>query len=392
MFFPHPLKKRHGGPYSVLYHLREGLKSFDHSVLFLSDLVVFESSKSTERKSSALRNNLKKLLPKKWVSRIKISRWLTELEESVDQRITNLKFNEYDILHFHETIDIWRYRHILNEYTGIIILTSHSPKPYHRELVEDVLGLNILQINKASLRQLHEIDAYAYSKADYCVFPNLESSESYYQLWENFAKVVEGKRIFSVATGVTAPDTLQHRSLIRENLNIPSSAFIVTFVGRQNQVKGIDLLVDLAAKALPKYADLYFLIIGKKERNSGIDHHRWIETGWINDPLSYIKSGNLHLIPNRFSNFDLNILEALSIGQPILLSETGGNKFLKQFNSEGLFFHPLDGNGFMNAFENCYALRKELPQRGLANKKVYEDNFTAEKFARRHLEFYQKIN
>ncbi len=392
MFFPHRLKQRHGGPYSMLYHLQQGLQSYDHPVAFLSDRATFdEQPASTATNAFAtLKKIVTRMLPKKVVANYRINQWIKAVSVPPPIPLNRSSVHSYKILHFHETIDLWRYRELLSDYKGKIVLTSHTPKPYHLELLEDVMNLTKYEISLYNYKRLEAIDLYAYQKADELIFPCREATEPYLYCWPLFAAILRAKPVSFIATGVVASVISKNEILTRQELQLSADAFVVTYVGRKTAVKGYDLLVRAAEQLMALHDDLYFIIVGKKD-DTVSRHPRWIETGWTDDPFSYVGAGNLHVVPNRCTNFDLNVLEVLSLGRPLLLSDTGGNKIFKQFGSDAVFYHEPSVDSLMLCLEQAYQMRDVLKNSGEDNKKIYQNYFTAERFAKAQLDFYNSI-
>ncbi|HEY0092394.1 MAG TPA: glycosyltransferase family 4 protein, partial [Flavobacterium sp.] len=273
IFFPHPLKQRHGGPYSMLFHLQQGLKNFQHGVEFLSDLIPINEQQHAVKSSPPFyKKLLKPALPKRWMDRRRISKWLKEIDETDLGLTATIDLTKYDIVHFHETIDIWRYRRLLTGFKGKVLLTSHSPKPYHLELVEDVFKTNQQAIGKRLFRQLEEIDVFAYKKADVLLFPCQEATEPYLELWPYFSEIIKRKQIGYVTTGVVPSHISIPSEVIRQQTGIPADAFVITFVGRKIAVKGYDLLIEATKIILPIYNDVYFIVVGKKDEEH--EHHK----------------------------------------------------------------------------------------------------------------------
>jgi glycosyltransferase involved in cell wall biosynthesis len=392
IFFPHELKQRHGGPYSMLYHLREGLKKIPAPIDFLSSVVKLPPEKDYQPvKTSFFKRSIIKIIPQKWLARRRVRQWLNEVNLPDKNILSQINIHQYDILHFHETIDIWRYRILLKDYQGEIILTSHSPKPYHLEQLEDVLKLKKEDIGETLFQHLKNIDVFAYTKANILVFPCKEATESYLDCWPEFNQLLQAKKVTYLTTGVTTSHGLQNKEQVRNQMNIPSTAFVITYVGRKLKVKGYDLLLAAAKRLLETHSDIYFIVVGKKDELKSWFHERFIETGWTDDPFSFVEAGDLHVVPNRYTNFDLNVLEVLSLGKPMLLSNTGGNKFFQQFSSAGLFFHEPNEEDLIQAILACFSIKEKLAQTGVENKKLYNDFFTAERFANDHVAFYQTI-
>lgn len=231
--------------------------------------------------------------------------------------------SKYDLVHFHSTEDMYYVRGELERYTGKVVLTSHSPCAYHKELIS---RLNSADVKRYSVRlkNLEQIDSYAFRRADYVVFPCEQSEEPYYHTWERYADIRDASKYRYLLTGIDKCPVSRTRDAVRKSLGIQEETFLVCYVGRHNDIKGYPLLKELGRRQLQIGDDVSFLIAGREYPLSGLTDSRWIEFGWTDDPYSLIAASDLFILPNRETYFDLVMLEVLSIGTPILATWTGG--------------------------------------------------------------------
>jgi len=391
IFFPHPLKKNFGGAYTYLYHLKTAFQSKEVELGFLSDLVSFGGSANNGNRQSVLKKLLKLFVSEKLIYSNRISRYLKAISViPFRKELEKINYHAYDAIHFHETVDIWRYHYLLEGYKGKIVLTSHSPKPYHLELLEDVFGLSRSQISRHTYKKLEMIDVVAFEKADVIVAPCEEALEAYQSCWPVFQQVMEKKTKTFIPTGIDMPKPSASANDTRINLRIPENGFVVCFNGRHAKVKGYDLMIESATHLLDKFPDLHFLITGKEDDPSMMKHERWIESGWTEKPEDFINTSDLVIVPNRQTYFDLNVLLALASGKPIVLSETGGNKYFRQFNSPAISFFDMDvDNALTEAILKAFTNKEKLA--GEENRKIFQQHFTLEKFAEAYKQFYLSL-
>jgi len=175
------------------------------------------------------------------------------------------------------------------------------------------------------------------------------------------------------------------REQIREKYNIPNDAFVVSYVGRHNHVKGYDLLQKAAEEVWRKEPNVYFLIAGKEFPIRGLRDKKWIEVGWTNIPGNIVNASDVFVLPNRRTFFDLILLEVMSIGKPIIASFTGGNKFVSRQTNGIITFEKENIADLVKKILDLSLLsRDELERLGLENKILYNNYYTPEKFALRY--------
>ena len=89
-------------------------------------------------------------------------------------------------------------------------------------------------------------------------------------------------------TGIVGCKAKVNREDFRKKYGIPDNAFVISYAGRHNEIKGYADLKRLGEKLLAD-KNVYFLIAGKEEPMTGLKNDHWIEVGWTNDPQDVYK-------------------------------------------------------------------------------------------------------
>lgn len=318
---------------------------------------------------------------------------------------TDLNVDEYDFVHIHQVTHFQQFKQLFPDYRGKVIITSHSPCPFSDELIERSVSAKAklykwFKFIKPYLhRYLIRQECDAYNKADFVMFPCEDAREPYEKngnMRETFAR--NHYKFFYVPTAIIdyIPETIT--STIQSDLGIPSDAFVITYFGRHIPVKGYDILKDIGISLLDKYPQLYFLCAG----NGSIEppkHPRWIELGFINNVDDILPQSDLYILPNRETYFDLITLQILRAGVPLVLSETGGNKYFKKLptlETKGLmFFNINDKQSLEELVIQNIKNKKEEPHKYIekrdANRKLFEKYFTVDQYFRKYIEVINKL-
>ena len=124
---------------------------------------------------------------------------------------------------------------------------------------------------------------------------------------------------------------------------------------------------------------------------TGLKNDHWIEIGWTKDPHSLIAASDVFVLPNHETYFDLILLEVLSLGTPVVMSRTGGNKYFEQFKQPGLKFYDT-----LDEAKNKILEIKEMPSSDLNDAKnkileMFKKEFTVEQFARNYVNIISEI-
>ena len=114
----------------------------------------------------------------------------------------------------------------------------------------------------------------------------------------------------------------------------PDCFHIVT-VGRVSKEKGMDLAVS-ACGILKRdgYTNVRWWIVGggpallqlqEQVKASGLEQFVYT-VGMVQNPYPYIKAANLYVQPSRFEGYPMTLLEALSLGKPVVSTDNDGAK------------------------------------------------------------------
>ncbi|WP_292140082.1 glycosyltransferase family 4 protein [Butyrivibrio sp.] len=375
-----------GGPAGYLYNLREGLKTLEDEHIEVCFLPEEEANTSAKRH---LKNYfiLRFILDTNLYKAIKAYIHTRKIIKSYSKQKVN--FECFDAVHFHTTTDLYRNKDALLNYTGKVILTPHSPEPLFEEYLEKIGLFRI--IDKSISKKLKEIDEYAFIRANYIVMPCGFADEAYYSFWEEYSDIKRKKsdNYRFLLTGIKERQIYCSRSEYRKEFNIPENAFVISYVGRHNFAKGYDRLLDLGKIILKKYENVFILIGGAEAPLKGLNHERWIETGWSDRPQDLINASDVFVLPNRETYFDIVLLEVLSLGIPIVASDTGGNKLFRGEVGVRLFEDKLS---FIREIETIISEGKDIhSQVEIANKKLYRDFFNEKVFAKQYVKLVSEL-
>lgn len=336
LFFLHEERIKNipkGGPYGVgamYYNYQKEGNCFNYKFI-----------KETNNQKEATNKGLIRRIPE-WI--LNIVRYLRQRQSVLDylssskQRFTDTNINDYDILFFHRPKDIYLIKDSLRNYKGIVVLQSHCPEPESHELYATYNSFTRKTIPRL-LNKLEKIDEYAFSKADYLIFPCEDAIEPYLKKWEYFRNIFSSKKIKYILTGIKSVHPNRSKSEIFLELKIPQDKFVICYAGRHNEVKGYDLLKQLAKEIFSKSKNVYFVAAGKEEPIKRLIHPQWKEIGWTTDAYSYISAADVFVLPNRETYFDLVMLEVLSLGKIVVASRTGGNRYFERNKLAGVFLY-----------------------------------------------------
>ena len=372
-----------GGPNGYLYNLMAGFEKVDDSSICIEFLP--ESSNKSIKKTKfwkIIRKYIKILIDYKKINNMLYSTYSNDKIEF---------FNNYDLIHFHSTEDLYRSRVFLKNYKGKVLLTSHSPKPFFMEFM-DSLSCFEKKLFKKKLQRIEAIDEFAFNRSDFLIFPCIEAEEPYYNLWGEKYKVIHENNINKyryIPTGITF--NYECKIDVKSKYGIPKDAFVISYVGRHNEVKGYDILKEVGKILLKKHDNLYFIVAGVEKPIKGLNHPRWIEVGWTREPYAYISVSDCFVLPNRQTYFDIIMLEVLALSKVVVASYTGGNKYFEKYDDSGIIFYNSINECVDNIEKLMRMSHEEIENLANANKLLFEKDFNEIVFAKKYIELYKSL-
>lgn len=176
---------------------------------------------------------------------------------------------------------------------------------------------------------------------------------------------------------------------------IAADAVRLTFIGRLESRKGIDVFLDIAADLLARHPNLHVDVVGndkipaeggstyrlefEKRAKGKYDRSRLVFHGEVDEQAlcGFYACSDIIVAPSRFESFGLVHLEAMMFGKPIVGCSIGGMAEIIEDEATGLLVAPGDSSALLNALDRLVTddgLRQRL---GAAGRKAYEQRFSA---------------
>lgn len=401
IFFSDELKKRAGGPSTYLYNLLESFKKnykeIEENTFYIPEChicvkFIFRKNLLSASKSQ----NFTHFLIKKIKTGIKniiiywkpLARLYINISEKKSYKIFNQYKNEFskaDIIHFHSVLDFPFLKKIVGK-NAIKILTVHSPASIIEEVPQEDLKFLFRE-------EISKIEKEAFYWADGFIYPCKESLENHIKSFSFFQQILPTKKVYYCPTCIEPLKVFNNKKKIRSKYNIPLDSFLISYIGRHIEVKGFDLLGNAIMKINKNLNDnekIYLITAGKgnlvshfqKEENF-IKTWRYIE--WTEKPGDIINASDCFILLNRSCFFDLALLEAMSIGVPIITTEVGGSIFVAKKSKGIILVKPQVEDikkAILQMIKTSEEKRKEM---GLMNKKSFLSNFIQEEFAQNYI-------
>jgi len=220
-----------------------------------------------------------------------------------------------DIVHtFHETSDLWG---------GLVSRVKDAPA-----LVSSRRDMGILRTTK------HRV-AYRLMRSSFDLVLTVSDEVRRYCIE---ADGLAPHKVATLYNGVELEYLTRSnggRSL-REQFGFESSAPVVLTVANISKVKGIDVLIKVAARVAHEIPDVLFVIVGA---NVDGEYFKTIEVqivelgmqrnvrlvGQTENVASFLKMADVFFLPSRSEGFSNALIEAMGCGLPCVATDVGGN-------------------------------------------------------------------
>ena len=189
---------------------------------------------------------------------------------------------------------------------------------------------------------------------------------------------------------------LDNALTLRRELGVPEDVTACLYSGNMGKKQGLELVM-VAAKALRRRADLFFIFCGDGVARGELEH---MALGYENimflplQPLDRLNEllnlADIHLLPQRADAEDLvmpsKLANMLASGKPVIATAGIGSQIERVVRQAGCVVEPGDLDSFMRMIENLAddpAMRQSLGQKGrgfavkyLAKEKILSAAFS----------------
>ena len=257
---------------------------------------------------TSVNDEIKKLKSIGIQKKIKIRLDRFRLKKYQNKQLVNklIKLPKYKYLYFHEMTSFQYVEHLISK-DQIVIFQSHSPElPYDE--------FKAMGKRPETLIKIKKLQNKIFKRANVLVLPN-EGCCSIYK-----SVIQDHHQVLYAQTGLKPIKADFEFPIVQENV------VNLLYVGRRNEIKGFDVLIDTFIKACKQRKDLRLYLIGGGEV---VSHPNIIDIGFSSQVYSWVKAMDFVLSPNQKSYFDLNILETIALGTPLIMTTTEGHHFFK---------------------------------------------------------------
>lgn len=281
---------------------------------------------------------------------------------------------------------LWELYTILKKIDNIDIIHLHSSKAgFLGRIVSFLLG--------KSKKTIYTPHAISFLRLD------VSPKKRKFFIWmERFASFFGGK---IVACSQSEKEAIEEQGIknvtfinngirpleIEKKENISDKITIIS-VGRLSIQKNPKLFKDIALEFIDN-PNIQFIWCGDGELKSELSSPNIKCTGWIDRKAleNYLSNADIYLSTSLWEGLPLSVLEAMSIGLPVVLSDCVGNKDLVEDRN----FLYQDKQKAIRIISYYVKNRNLLIENGLKSKKTFDRDFKLENMANLYYRLYRSL-
>ncbi|MBR6051925.1 MAG: glycosyltransferase family 4 protein [Clostridia bacterium] len=181
--------------------------------------------------------------------------------------------------------------------------------------------------------------------------------------------------------------TDSERAALRSTLGIPDGAFVVGISARLEEYKGHKYLIDAMNRIRDSVNDVYLIVVGDGKMRLELECYanekgvsdRVVFTGFQPDMAPYYSIFDVGAnCSYGAETTPLAITEAMSVGVPSVVTDSGGNSDTVTDGYDGLVVPEKDADALAAAILSLYSNRDLLARLGESARRSYDEKFSAE--------------
>lgn len=245
-------------------------------------------------------------------------------------------------------------------------------------------------LNRTALTRLKYTSISLFSQRVVCV------SEA---VRKNAIQVIPARwKLTSIYNGIRFMET--RTTSFRNELGISDSMILIGNVGNLYPVKGQKYLIMAFAEICKLFPEAILVLVGrgaeeyllkKLAEELKIPPGRVLFTGFRNDIENVLNSLNLYIQPSLSEGHPLSVLEAMSLGVPVIASAVGGIPEIIQKQKFGTLVKAGNVEELRGCIEKSLTDPEIFSRKAIFAKTHVRKEYSIERMAERYLNCYQDI-
>lgn len=283
-----------------------------------------------------------------------------------------LKEEKFDIVHAHTAKSGFVFSLLIKRYRYSLVYTGHGWRHLQKK-------------NFLATKLMYFFENFIAIRADYLTF--LSNKEMKYGA--GIFNFIEQKSSV-IPISINVDNVIKNKDelmRLRHNYNLPLNSFIIVMVGRITKQKDPDTFLNVILEFYKKdIKNIHFVWVGDGELRNYVEYkakelginNLFHVTGFVDkmDVKNILSTCDLMLFTSLFEGLPISIIEAMSIGLPVVSADVGSISDIILDKKSGRLFRRGD---FSEAFNIIYELienQDKLHEYSINAFKIVKKNFS----------------
>lgn len=192
--------------------------------------------------------------------------------------------------------------------------------------------------------------------------------------------------------------TVQRRRKIRQELGIPEEAPLLLFAGRNEEQKGLDILLRSFFGVLSASGGAHLVIAGRPARHAAVTSQlvRLVPSGHVHllgvrgDVPDLLAACDVFVLPSRWEGLGSVLLEAMALEAPIVASDLPATRELLEDGRTAVLVPPSDVDALTEAILQTLEDTSSALERARRARELFMESHTVEPVVDSMIAFWER--
>jgi len=308
---------------------------------------------------------------------------------------------------------------------GITVFPLSSGKPYDVRSCLTIRG--VLKREKPQLVHCHTSAAHSLAllstflpptlpiivsrRVDFSVGNNPLSRWKYFHPRVHYIAISEGVKNILLSAGVQEDkidlvysgidperfgDPARSRKEVLDEFRVPDTAYVIGNVAALTDHKGQQYLVESANQVIERIPNAYFIIVGEGEERRNLESRveqsglrdRIMLPGFRKDINELMRAFDLFVLSSHLEGLCTSILDAMSLGIPVVATRTGGIPEVVKDGETGVLAEPKNPDSLAKAIIFAHDHPEALRDYAQKARERVLNEFTVDRMVERTIKVY----
>jgi glycosyltransferase involved in cell wall biosynthesis len=210
-------------------------------------------------------------------------------------------------------------------------------------------------------------------------------------------RVLKRSKLITIYNGIQFLEKAE--SSFRTEFGIPKDGVLIGNVGNLYPVKGQEFLIKAFAEVQASFPRAFLALVGRggeeenlrqMVRDLDLPKGRVVFTGFRKDIENVMNAFDLYVQPSLSEGHPLAVLEAMSIGIPVIATAVGGTTEVTAGERYGTLVPPASSSELARKFREYFLHQERFLERAVSGKNFVRCEFSLDRMVRCYLDCYRE--